>query len=131
MPNRPFMDFGGQMRLRMLLPFFLIATACSGSQQSESTPATRVFAVVPGAANASARLAESPRHGEWVMVRTSPTDSVRAWIVYPERKTKAPVVVVIQEIMGVSNWIRAVTDQLAAQGFIAIAPDPMTKFNIP
>jgi carboxymethylenebutenolidase len=41
------------------------------------------------------------------------------------------VVVVIHEIFGVSNWVRAVTDQLAADGFIAIAPDLLTKFNIP
>lgn len=65
------------------------------------------------------------------MIRTGANDSVRAWLVYPERKTKAPVVVVIHEIYGVSDWIRSVTDQLAADGFIAIAPDLLTKFNIP
>jgi carboxymethylenebutenolidase len=59
------------------------------------------------------------------------SDSVRAWIVYPERKTKAPVVVVIHEIYGLSPWIRAVTDQLAADGFIAIAPDLLTSRNLP
>jgi carboxymethylenebutenolidase len=64
------------------------------------------------------------------MVKTG-ADSVRAWVVYPERKTKAPVVIVVHEIMGVSNWIRSVTDQLAAEGYIAIAPDLVTKFNIP
>jgi carboxymethylenebutenolidase len=85
----------------------------------------------PSGGTATTRLAASPRHGEWVMVRTGANDSVRAWIVYPERRTKAPVVVVIHEIMGVSNWIRSVTDQLAAEGYIAIAPDLVTKFNIP
>jgi carboxymethylenebutenolidase len=48
---------------------------------------------------------------------------VRAWLVYPERRDKAPVVVVIHEIFGLSDWIRAVADQLARDGFIAIAPD--------
>jgi carboxymethylenebutenolidase len=48
---------------------------------------------------------------------------VRAWIVHPERKDEAPVVVVIHEIFGLTDWIRAVADQLAAEGFIAIAPD--------
>jgi carboxymethylenebutenolidase len=43
--------------------------------------------------------------------------------VYPERKDKAPVVLVIHEIFGLSDWARAVADQLAADGFIAIAPD--------
>jgi carboxymethylenebutenolidase len=50
-------------------------------------------------------------------------DKVDAWVVYPERADKAPVVVVIHEIFGLNDWARAVTDQYAAEGFIAIAPD--------
>jgi carboxymethylenebutenolidase len=46
-----------------------------------------------------------------------------AWIVYPSTRTKAPVVVVVHEIYGLSTWIRGVADQVAAEGFIAIAPD--------
>ncbi len=81
----------------------------------------------PDADHAIARLNASPRHGQWVMIPRGPAgDSVRAWIVYPERSTKAPVVVVIHEIFGMSNWVRAVTDQLAAAGYIAIAPDFLT-----
>jgi carboxymethylenebutenolidase len=52
--------------------------------------------------------------------------SLRAYVVYPESKEKAPVVVVIQEIFGLTDWIRSVADQLAADGFIAIAPDLLT-----
>ncbi|MBI4543680.1 MAG: dienelactone hydrolase family protein [Gemmatimonadetes bacterium] len=84
-----------------------------------------------GAAEAQARLAASPRHAEWAMVRAGPGDSVRAWVVFPERKDKAPVVVVVHEIFGLSHWIRAVADQLAADGFLAIAPDLLTMKNIP
>lgn len=73
-----------------------------------------------------ARLGGSSRHGEWAMIRTGPDDSVRAWVVYPERSTKAPVVVVVHEIFGLSTWVRGVADQLAANGFIAIAPDLLT-----
>jgi carboxymethylenebutenolidase len=65
------------------------------------------------------------------MISLSPTDSLRAWVVYPERKTKAPVVVVVHEIFGLSTWIRAVADQLAADGFIAIAPDFLTMKKLP
>jgi carboxymethylenebutenolidase len=83
------------------------------------------------ASGAPARLAASPRHGEWVTIRTGGTDSLRAWVVYPERSTKAPVVVVVHEIFGLSSWIRAVADQLAADGFIAIAPDLLTMKNLP
>ena len=77
----------------------------------------------PDNAGAASRLAASPRHGEWVKVSVAPGDSVTAWIVYPERKDKAPVVVVIHEIFGLTAWVRSVADQLAAEGFIAIAPD--------
>lgn len=82
-------------------------------------------------AGAAARLRSSPRHGEWATVRTGPGDSVRVWVVYPERKTKAPVVLVVQEIYGLTPWIRNVADQLAAEGFIAIAPDLLTMKNLP
>jgi carboxymethylenebutenolidase len=75
-----------------------------------------------GEETAKARLEQSPRHGEFIDV---PYDgkSIRTWIVYPERKDKAPVVIVIHEIYGLSDWIRAVADQLAKEGFIAVAPD--------
>ena len=82
-----------------------------------------------GAADAAARLAGSPRHGEWVKVAWEPgsADSLMAWVVYPETKKKAPVVVVIHEIFGLSTWVRSVADQLAADGFIAIAPDLLSR----
>ena len=71
---------------------------------------------------AKERLEHSPRHGEFVTVDAGGTP-VRVWVVYPERKDKAPVIVVIHEIFGLTDWIRAVADQLAADGFIALAPD--------
>lgn len=77
----------------------------------------------PAEAGAKDRLMTSPRHGEWAHVSAGTGDSVDAWVVYPERPDRAPVVIVIHEIFGLSDWVRAVTDQLAAEGFIAIAPD--------
>ncbi len=76
----------------------------------------------PGATDADSRLASSPRHGEWVLVDTA-RGPVNSWVVYPERADAAPIVVVIHEIYGLSDWIRSVADSLAAEGFIAIAPD--------
>lgn len=101
------------------------------SQQTESTPGASAAVVAASnlpadAEHAMERLNSSPRHGEWATISTSPTDSIRAWVVYPERKMKAPVVIVIHEIYGLSTWVRAVADQLAADGFIAIAPDLLT-----
>ncbi len=65
----------------------------------------------------------SPRHGEWVTIAAGASDKMDLWVVYPERKDKAPVVLVVHEIFGLTDWARAVADSLAAEGFIAIAPD--------
>jgi carboxymethylenebutenolidase len=88
-------------------------------------------ALPPDADHSLARLNASTRHGEWVMMPTAKGDSLRAWVVYPERSTKAPVVIVVHEIFGMTTWIRAVTDQLAKEGFIAIAPDFINGPKIP
>jgi len=77
----------------------------------------------PLEAGAKDLLIKSPRHGEWVTYDAGSGDKVDAWLVYPERKDGAPVVIVIHEIYGLTDWIRAVADQFAAEGFIAIAPD--------
>lgn len=85
----------------------------------------------PAAEGAVAALNASPRHGEWVTVRMANGDSIRSWVVYPERSDAAPVLVVIHEIYGLTHWIRAVADQAAAEGFIAIAPDLITMKDVP
>ena len=92
-----------------------------GFQQQPTIPA--------GATTAAARLQSSPRHAEWVAIKVNATDSVMAWVVYPERSTKAPVVVAIHENTGINTWTRNVADQLAADGFIGIAPDLTTMFR--
>ncbi|HSG82858.1 MAG TPA: dienelactone hydrolase family protein, partial [Gemmatimonadota bacterium] len=106
------------MRARLNIATFAalaVAGLAAGPVQAQELPAS-------GEAIAQ-RLAESPRHGEWVKYGAGEGDSVMAWVVYPERSDNAPVVVVIHEILGLTDWIRGVADQLAAEGFIAIAPD--------
>jgi carboxymethylenebutenolidase len=71
---------------------------------------------------AKARLEKSPRHQEWVKVKQGARE-VNSFIVYPEVKEKATAVIVIHEIMGLTDWVRSVADQLAEAGYIAIAPD--------
>jgi carboxymethylenebutenolidase len=68
------------------------------------------------------RLNTSPRHGDWVDIKSGER-TVNAWLVYPERKEKAPVVIVIHEIFGLTDWARALCDELAEAGVIAIAPN--------
>jgi len=91
-------------------------------------PATAVSsqAQLPASGDdAGARLNASPRHTVWVEIE-SRGDKIDAYVVYPERADNAPVVVVIHEIYGLSEWARAVADELAAEGFIAIAPDMLS-----
>src|SRR5881227_3354064 len=71
---------------------------------------------------AKARLEKSSRHGEWVEFKSGER-TIKAFVVYPERKDKAPIVLVIHEIFGLTDWVRSVCDQLAENGVIAIAPD--------
>ncbi|HJP60140.1 MAG TPA: dienelactone hydrolase family protein [Gemmatimonadaceae bacterium] len=122
---------------------FLAAASCTTTKVVPATADTHDHTAVVAiaapqstalpadAAGALGRLSASPRHGEWAMIRTGTGDSIRAWVVYPERSTKAPVVLVVHEIFGLSSWIRGVADQLAADGFIAIAPDLLTMKNLP
>src|SRR3954447_15891187 len=79
-------------------------------------------AAAPAPDWAKARLEKSPRHGEWVKVKHGDRE-VQSFVVYPEVKDKAPAVVVIHEIFGLTDWVRGVADQLAEAGYIAIAPD--------
>jgi carboxymethylenebutenolidase len=118
----------------LALPIATLLAACSphmGASGDTAAPARAQSAIPAGANEVRARLAASPRHGEWAMVSAGPGDSVRAWVVYPERRDRAPVVVVVHEIFGLTNWVRGVADQLAAEGFIAIAPDLLSGKGIP
>jgi carboxymethylenebutenolidase len=110
------------------------AAALSGTLAAACAPApppTPAAAIPPGAEGAAAALAASPRHGEWVMIPAGAGDSVRAWVVHPERADPAPVVVVVHEIFGLTHWVRAVADRLAADGYVAIAPDFLTGHGVP
>jgi len=78
----------------------------------------------PAQDDAEAALENSPRHGEFVYIDVPGTDTkLYTWIVFPERPDKAPVVLVIHEIFGMTDWVNSVADNLAANGFIAVAPD--------
>ena len=68
------------------------------------------------------RLNNSPRHADWVNIKSGER-TIKAFVVYPERKDKAPVVLVVSEIFGLTDWVRSLCDELAENGVIAIAPD--------
>ncbi len=72
------------------------------------------------------RLDESPRHHEWVKLQVQ-GKTLYSFVVYPERADKAPVILVIHENRGLTDWVRSMADQLAELGYIAIAPDMLSE----
>jgi carboxymethylenebutenolidase len=70
--------------------------------------------------------AQVTTHGEWVKIKKG-TETIRAYVAYPERKTRAPAVIVIHEIYGLTDWEPTVADRLAREGFVAIVPDLLSS----
>lgn len=105
--------------------------AAPAANPAQAQGGAQGHAGLPASANAAAaRIAASPRHAEWVEIPWGPdaSDSLMAWVVYPvTSRLHTPVVVVVHEIFGLSTWARAVADQVAADGFIAIAPDLVSR----
>lgn len=77
---------------------------------------------------AKARLDASPRHHEYVPLKHGDR-TIQAFVVYPEVKGKAPVVILIHEIFGLTDWAKEMADELAAQGFVVVAPDLLSGFG--
>ena len=65
-------------------------------------------------------------HAEYVKY-LSGRDTITAYLAYPERPTPAPAVIVIHEIFGMSDFVRQTAEQLAKDGFVAIAPDLLSR----
>lgn len=95
----------------ILVVFFFLASTISQAQEW-----------------AKARLDASPRHHEYVTLKHD-MRSLQAFVVYPEVKDKAPVVILIHEIFGLSDWAKEMADELAAEGFIVVAPDLLSGFG--
>lgn len=94
----------------------LIAGADSASAQEPTLP--------PSADTAKKALDMSPRHGEFAYIPLPGNDvKMKTWVTFPERADKAPVVLVIHEIFGLTEWVESVADALSKEGFIAVAPD--------
>jgi len=91
---------------RIILIFLIVLTAQAASAQEWARD----------------RLEKSPRHREWVTVKHDGR-SVETFVAYPESKDKRPVVLVIHEIFGMTDWVEDLSDELAEAGYIAMAPD--------
>jgi carboxymethylenebutenolidase len=108
----PRSKLAGMMRIKRVLPAVL------------SVAITGLLSVSCSAQDwAKAALAKSPRHGEYVTISEAGGRKLQAWVVYPEVKDKAPVVILIHEIFGLSDWAREMADDLAGAGYIVVEPD--------
>jgi len=115
------------MKRLLLTTATLLLTAAACAQDATNPHAEH--AMTAAAANTSVsqdwakkKVDASPRHHEWVNVKSG-TRTVSAFVVYPEVKKKAPAIVVIHEIFGMSDWVQMLADEVAEAGYIAIAPD--------
>src|SRR5260370_7871776 len=77
---------------------------------------------------AKATLEKSQRHREWVTVKRDDR-SVETFVVYPESKGKTPVVLIIHEIFGMTDWVQDLADQVAAAGYIPLSPALLSRMG--
>ena len=115
------------------------ASAASAARQRDAQQEiAKRSDIVPGHFGGPMRVVdESPRHGQWVDIPVNTAKGplkLHAWLVQPLGNDKAAVVVLIHPGPGMdigeaprkgegANWMRAVADKLALQGFIVIMPD--------
>ena len=104
-PTLGFVSGGARLPMKTSFMLFLLSAAVAAGQTA-----------------VKARLDKSPRHLEWIKVKSGGRE-VACFVAYPEVKDKAPAVLVIHEIFGLTDWARSVADELAQHGYIAIAPD--------
>ena len=114
-----------RLTLPALLLFAATAVSCARSPGSDTS------ASASSASSASSDLSDSSddavtTHGEWIRIPRG-SDTIRAYVAYPERSSRAPAIIVIHEIFGLTEWEPTVADRLAKSGFVAIAPDLLSS----
>lgn len=102
-----------------------VAAALAAQRVAAASPATKRSDLPASDEQAKATLETSPLHGEWVgVMNVVPSrPRLRTYVVHPVRQTAGPMVMVISDHRGMSDWIRAVGHQLAQEGFTAVVPD--------
>jgi carboxymethylenebutenolidase len=113
-------------------------TASAARQRAAQQEIAKRDDIPPGNLNGPGKIADqSPRHGRWIDIpATVSTGAVmmRTWVVEPLGNDRAGVVVVIHPGPGMdiggtpkkgggADWMRALADRVALQGFIVVMPD--------
>src|SRR5262245_28284137 len=92
--------------------------------------AAAIHSALPSTADAKMLLNMTTRHREWIVVPNSKETSVLAWVVYAERSERAQLVMVKGDSVSPSDWTRAVSDQLSAEGYLTVVPDVLTEVDL-
>jgi carboxymethylenebutenolidase len=71
------------------------------------------------------KLAASPRRHEMAAIKRG-DKHLAAFVAYPDKTEKAPVIVMIPEDQGLNNWAKAMADEIAAMGYVVIVPDMLS-----
>lgn len=116
------------LRVWILTALVLVMAGCSHVVTPTNTADTGMKMDHGSDTGAVVKLGDSPRHQEWVEIDNN-GKTVYAWVVYPEVSTPAPVVLVIHENKWLTDWVRQMADDIAAEGYIAIAPDFLSSFT--
>ena len=74
---------------------------------------------------AAEKLARSPHRQEWVTINNG-SRTLSGWVVYPDAKGKVPVVLVLHEVVGLTDSTRNTATEIAEMGYIAITPDMLS-----
>ena len=97
------------------------------AMESPPAVATPAPAAEPSPPDYAARLATYSGHGEWVSYNADDGTEITGYIAFPERPDARPAMIVIHEIFGMSDFARAVAHDLAEAGYVALAPDLLSR----
>lgn len=91
------------------------AATAEGGQEAQEAP------------DYAAKLETYSGHGEWVRYTAGDGAEITGYIAFPERPDPAPAMIVIHEIFGMSDFVRSVAHELAEAGYVALAPDLLSR----
>jgi carboxymethylenebutenolidase len=76
---------------------------------------------------ATEKIGKSPRRHEWVQISLGGR-TLEAFVTYPVGKRRAPAVLVLHEVFGLTDSTRATADAISAMGYVTVTPDMLSAF---
>jgi len=118
------------MKISSILFAFLLLVGCKNQEPKNETVvdehANHMAMSMQDASEFETKLSNSPRHQEWVTLEVNGR-TLHSFVVYPESSKSTSTVIVIHENRGLNDWARSFADELAAKGYLVIAPDLLSN----